>query len=106
LNRRGDSLRERLNRLGPERGLPLQATGVGSLMNLHFHPGPIRSPADAALGNIDLRNLLHLELLCRGFYLARRGFIALSLPLTDRDVDYLVANLADVLDGFAKLVAP
>jgi glutamate-1-semialdehyde 2,1-aminomutase len=106
LNRRGDALRERLNRLGRERGMPLQATGVGSLMNLHFHAGPIRSPADAALGNIDLRNLLHLELLCRGFYLARRGFIALSLPLTDTDVDGLVAGLEDVLDGFAKLLAP
>jgi glutamate-1-semialdehyde 2,1-aminomutase len=104
LNRRGDALRERLNGLGAERGVPLQATGVGSLMNLHFHAGPIRSPADAALGNIELRNLLHLELLGRGFYLARRGFIALSLPLTDRDIDGFVSSLADVLDGFAKLL--
>jgi glutamate-1-semialdehyde 2,1-aminomutase len=104
LNRRGDALRERLNGLGAERGVPLQATGVGSLMNLHFHGGPIRSPAHAALGNIELRNLLHLELLGRGFYLARRGFIALSLPLTDRDIDSFVSSLADVLDGFAKLL--
>jgi glutamate-1-semialdehyde 2,1-aminomutase len=105
VNHRGDTLRERLNRLGLARGLPLQVTGVGSLMNLHFHAGPIRSPADAALGNLDLRNLLHLELLYRGFYLARRGFIALSLPLTEADMDGLVASLEDVLDGFAKLLA-
>ena len=104
LNRRGDALRERLSGLGAERGVPLQAIGVGSLMNLHFHAGPIRSPADTALGNIELRNLLHLELLGRGFYLARRGFIALSLPLTDRDIDGFVSSLADVLDGFAKLL--
>ena len=105
LNRRGDALRARLSGLGAARGVPMHVTGVGSLMNVHFRSGPIRTPADAALGNLDLRNLLHLELLARGFYLARRGFIALSLPLTDADMDALVGAMEDVLDRFAKLLA-
>ena len=35
----------------------------------------------------ELRALLHLHMLERGFSYGRRGFIALSLPLDQADVD-------------------
>src|ERR1700684_2306471 len=36
INALGDRLRERLNDIAAERGVPFQATGIGSLLGLHF----------------------------------------------------------------------
>ena len=35
----------------------------------------------------ELRTLLHLHMLERGYSYARRGFIALSLPLSEAEID-------------------
>ena len=51
-----------------------------------------------------LRTLAHLGMIERGFYSARRGFISLSLPLTDDDVDGFVEALSDVLAQDADLI--
>lgn len=96
-NARGDRLRERLNALARKEGVALQATGRGSMMTVHFLEGDIRSPADAARGDAELRELLFFDLLARGLYTARRGMINLSLPITDQDCDALVEAVADFL---------
>lgn len=64
----------RLNGLGdrPRARLP-GATGYGSMIGLHLRE--------------EQRTLLHLHMLERGYSDARRGFIGLSLPLTEADVD-------------------
>jgi glutamate-1-semialdehyde 2,1-aminomutase len=86
LNALGDRLRDRLNAFAAERDLEFCATGYGSMVGLHFARGPIRrssgSPAAA-----EQRALMHLELLERGYSYARRGFVALSVPLDETDVD-------------------
>jgi len=51
-----------------------------------FASRDIRRPADLEVPDA-MRKLLHLEMLNRGFYIARRGYITLSLPLSDRDCD-------------------
>ena len=52
------------------------------------------------------RKLLHLEMNLRGIYLARRGFVSLSLPLTDKDHDTFVEAFEDFLDEYAGVLAP
>ena len=86
LNASGDRLRERLTAAAAERDLPFFASGRGSMIGLHFGRGPLRSTADikgdpATLTG--LRALLHLHCLEHGCSYGRRGFMALSLPLTD-----------------------
>ena len=61
--------------------------------------GPIRRPADLAKAPAVLRKLLHLEMNLRGLYLARRGFMSLSLPMTDADHDTLVAAFEVMVNG-------
>jgi glutamate-1-semialdehyde 2,1-aminomutase len=103
LNKRGDDLRERLNGLATARGLPVQATGCGSLINLHFHRGPIacvqdtQADAPTTARRNQLVRLFHLDMLAAGHYLAARGFMALSLPITDADCDRLVAAVDEFL---------
>ena len=106
LNARGDALRTRLNALLHERRLPAQMTGQGSLMNLHFTDQPIENAADARQSDGRLRELVHLELLLRGIYTARRGFIALSLPLTASDLNALTAAIEAIIDQWAPLFTP
>ena len=46
-----------------------------------------------------VRELLYLDLLERGYYMAQRGFIALSLEITDEDVEGFVRAVADALSS-------
>jgi glutamate-1-semialdehyde 2,1-aminomutase len=105
----GDRLRERLSGLAVKHKLPLQFLGVGSIMGIHFHGGPIRRPQDLwpsdaaqAARIADLQKLMHLELLEQGQYLARRGFVSLSLPMTEADHD----RFCGAMDEFMSIRAP
>ncbi len=62
-------------------------------MNVHATPGPVASVDDLRATDDRWKELLFFDALDAGFYLARRGFIALSIEVTDAD-----------LDGFAEFV--
>lgn len=99
LNARGERLRDRLNDVvGPHGWV---ATGRGSMVGLHPVRGPVTCPQDLADADDRLRELLFLDLLERGYYMARRGFIALSLEITDADVDGFVEAVRESLRGRA-----
>jgi glutamate-1-semialdehyde 2,1-aminomutase len=111
INTLGDQLRTRINQVANNRSAPLQATGVGSLMNIHFKCGPIRTPDDTHPTDqrteqilLDLHKLLHLEMIHRGYYIARRGMIALSLPTTEVDTEGFVAAMADFLETHGSMI--
>jgi glutamate-1-semialdehyde 2,1-aminomutase len=97
LHARGERLRERLNAVFNDAGLALQMTGRSSLMNLHAVTRPIRCVDDLAGANDAAKELLFLDLLERGYYMARRGFIALSLIIGDDDLDGFVAAAREVV---------
>ena len=98
---RGEALRAGLNALSA--GLPMQWTGLGSLLTVHFQRGPIRSPADVQ-GDSGLRELFFLDMLERGFYLARRGMIALSLEAGEAELSDFQAAVADFINNHAALL--
>ena len=91
LNARGDGLRAALNDLFMRYQLRLTATGMGSMITLHPVAGGIRSPEDLAHADKRLRQLLFLDLIEDGIYMAERGFMALSLMVTDEDCRRVVA---------------
>lgn len=104
LHQRGEALRGRLNRIFADAGVALQMTGRSSLMSLHATAAQIQFVDDAATSSDAVKELVFLDLLERGYYMARRGFIALSLVVTDQDLDgfaeamaSIVAERADVL---------
>jgi glutamate-1-semialdehyde 2,1-aminomutase len=105
LNAGGDRLRARLIAVADKHGAPIQVLGQGSMLCFHPQRGPIRRPADLAKVPADLRKLLHLEMNLRGIYLARRGFMSLSLPQSEADHDALVAAFDGYLSDYAALFA-
>jgi glutamate-1-semialdehyde 2,1-aminomutase len=103
LNTRGDRFREQLGAVIARHDAPMQVTGMGSILAVHFQRAPIRRPQDTwpadaktAAYREGLRKLLHLDLIASGIYMARRGFISLSLPLGQPDFD----GFAGALDEF------
>jgi glutamate-1-semialdehyde 2,1-aminomutase len=98
LNQRGDRLRERLNALFAAAGACLRVTGLGSVMNVHA----AGEPAVAA----KIKDLVFFDLIARGFYLARRGLIALSLPISELEIDALVAAFGVVVSARRDILCP
>jgi glutamate-1-semialdehyde 2,1-aminomutase len=98
LNALGDRLRDRLNAFAAANDVELTATGYGSLVGLHFARGPVRRRSDLPK-RPELQALLHLHMLEQGYTYARRGFIALSLPLGEREIDGFAAAVETFLLG-------
>lgn len=111
LNKRGDDLKARINAIAEKKGLPFQIAGQGSIMAVHFQSGPIKKPEDwwpkddAATKRYDnLSKLFHLDMLEAGQYVARRGFISLSLPLEDKHYEAFVAAVEEFLSSRGSIM--
>jgi glutamate-1-semialdehyde 2,1-aminomutase len=111
MNRRGDRLRDRLNAMAKEHGLPMQVTGRGSIFGIHFHRGPIRNAGDldrgeagreAAIGQ--LKTLFQLDMLAAGQYLNRRILGNLSLETSEADLDGLCGAVEEFLVSRGALI--
>ncbi len=79
---KGEELREQLAMSFANAGTPFGVTGVGSLLAIHPVATPVRCPDDLAHSDPRLLEVLFLDLLELGYYLAPRGYMALSLALT------------------------
>jgi glutamate-1-semialdehyde 2,1-aminomutase len=87
--------------------LPVSVSGYGSMLTLHALPAPPADGVESARRDPALQELLFLGLYRRGVYMAPRGMINLSLPLTDAQLDAALAALEDTLaDLSARLVSP
>jgi len=99
---RGDALRTRLNRISDD--LNLQWTGRGSLMTVHFQQAPIACAADIAPDH-GLTELFFFDMLASGFYLARRGMLALSLEIGTTELDAFSDAVRTFVDDRRPLLA-
>lgn len=105
LHEAGEELRRSL--LEVAEGTLMTVTGCGSLMCFHFtatDPKDIRSLRDVQDHNRTLGDLLHLFLLEKGYYIGRRGFMALCLPLSAQDYEGFVRTIKEFLSTYASLV--
>lgn len=104
LAERGEAMRARLNALCAKEDVAMQFTGVGSLMNAHFVRGEVRCVDDLAMVDGRLRQLLFFHLLSEGIYASPRGFIVLSLPLTDANIDRFAAAIGRFIGEYRALL--
>ena len=104
LNETGDNLRDALNGLAARHGAPFQVTGLGSILTMHLQREPIRSIRDIAPRDARLRQLLHLDLIGKGFFTVRRGYMAPSLAITEADCDGLIEAVDEFLTHHGHLL--
>jgi glutamate-1-semialdehyde 2,1-aminomutase len=103
---RGEGLKTRLNEMARAMGAGVQVTGAGSIMALHPTLAPIRSPHDADHVRPELRRLLHLEMLMRGYVFAQRSYMSLNIAMSEADIDGFAAAFEDVLTTHPELFRP
>ena len=102
LNARGDRLRDALNRAGD--GL-LLVSGRGSLMTIHPGPRAYNACEPPERRRELVKRLVFFELLDAGHWIAARGMLALSLPITDAQCDEFAGALAAVVARHRELLA-
>ena len=93
---------------GVAEGSRLSFTGLGSLMGLHFTEDgaeEIFSVGDfKGKERTDLRDLFWFEMLEEGFWITRRGFVALNLETLDEDLDRFVDSVSIFLHRHAAIM--
>ena len=104
LNETGDRLRDALNGLAVRHGASFQVTGLGSILTMHLQREPIRSIRDIRPRDARLRQLLHLDLIDKGFFTARRGYMAPCLAITQADCDGLIEAVDEFLTHHGHLL--
>lgn len=98
---RGDEFRANIAAVLARHHAPFSVTGIGTMMSLHARREAPTDGHSALDRNVEHQELLYLALLERGFYIAPRGMINLSLSVTD---DQLAAFLTALDDVVAELV--
>lgn len=105
LNALGDRLRDRLNDLFMRSQVRMKATGMGSMITVHPMGGDINRPEDAGKADRRLKQLLFLDLLEHGIYIAERGFMALSLMIDEAACDRVLAAFEAFIARRRELLA-
>jgi glutamate-1-semialdehyde 2,1-aminomutase len=112
INALGARLRRGFTQAFRETGLKGQATGIGSVLQVHWGDGEIVSVRDVFLGTESagkLPKLLHLELMNRGIFSASRGAFNVSSPMSEAEIDLAIAAFRatlEVLKPYAAQEAP
>ncbi|MDZ4133135.1 MAG: aminotransferase class III-fold pyridoxal phosphate-dependent enzyme, partial [Dethiobacteria bacterium] len=100
INLLGDRFRNNMNNnVFKKVGLKAQVTGIGSLSFLHYTQEKINNYRDIkramdAVGHLFV--LVHLEALNQGIWIAERGEIAISTPMTDHIVDEVTDKYLEI----------
>jgi glutamate-1-semialdehyde 2,1-aminomutase len=97
LNRRGESLRQKVRMAFEDVGVPAQVTGLGSLFAIHLTPQPIKSYRDTMQADADLRHRIFLGLFKEGVLIDPRGVGCVSTAIEEAEVEQFVGSLRDVL---------
>ena len=84
--------------------MPLQFTGLGSLMNAHGTDQPITRFGDLRQADRRIVDLLFFHLLEQGIYIARRGFIAMHLEIREEQVARLIKSLDDFCKCYGQAI--
>jgi glutamate-1-semialdehyde 2,1-aminomutase len=108
VNELGNRLREGFRKAFEKVGIKGQATGVGSLVGVHWREGEMKNARDTAMGvesAAELPGLLHLEMMNQGIFSASRGMYVVSTPMTEREIDRVVKAFESTLNLLRPYVA-
>jgi glutamate-1-semialdehyde 2,1-aminomutase len=95
LHERGEQMRGHINNVFRRSGARLAATGVGSIMMIHFGEEASMTAANLRSEDPRLKQLFYFDLLEQGYFLGPRNFIALSLEISEA----MIAGFLDALQN-------
>ena len=86
LNEQGNTLRLKLNQIAKKYDAAVQFTGQGSLIAMHTTKNQIDNTDDLVNADDRIKEIIFLDLLEQGYYIARRGFISLMLTIEEKEI--------------------
>jgi glutamate-1-semialdehyde 2,1-aminomutase len=100
----GAAVRNGIDQAFCHAGVPGGTVGLGSLLKVHFTDRPIRDYRSAYPTEQEMRRQASFNrgLLNRGVLAAGYGLMALSMPMTDADIDIIVAAASEALAEVAS----
>lgn len=101
----GEAFKELLNSTLESRNVDVQITGAGTILGIHMTAQPIRRPYEPDTNAIHKQMLIHLEMMMRGFMYAQRGYMSLSLAITEEDQISFTTALDEVVELYADLLS-
>ncbi|HEV7214928.1 MAG TPA: glutamate-1-semialdehyde 2,1-aminomutase [Chloroflexota bacterium] len=102
LERRSATLAAGLAAAAQRHGVPITVNRAGSMFSLFFHPGPVRSFADAKESNTERFRRFHRCMLDNGIFLAPSAFEAAFVSLAHGD-DVIAATVQATDNAIAKV---
>src|SRR3954447_21432995 len=100
----GERVRSAINESFARCGLSGGTVGLGSLLKIHFADRPVRDYRSAYPTEQEARRqaIFNVGLLNRGVLAAGYGLMALSTPMTDEDIDLIIAAASAALAEVAS----
>jgi glutamate-1-semialdehyde 2,1-aminomutase len=101
----GEAVRGGIDAAFRRTGVPGRTVGLGSLLKIHFADRPIRDYRSAYMSEQEAQRqaVFNRALLNRGVLAAGYGLMALSMPMSDADVDTIIAAASEALAEVAAL---
>jgi glutamate-1-semialdehyde 2,1-aminomutase len=101
----GEAVRSGINEAFRSHGVPGGTVGLGSLLKIHFADHPVRDYRSAYLTEQETKRqtAFHRAMLNRGVLAAGYGLMALSTPMSDADVDAIIAAASSALAEVAAM---
>ena len=95
INKLGQLLADGIRRVFDKLNIKGHLTGLGSVRHMHFGQVPVVDLKTAQETNKDVLLLLHLALQERGIYLPEGSHLAVSTPMTEKEIDIAVNAVDD-----------
>jgi glutamate-1-semialdehyde 2,1-aminomutase len=92
-----ERLREGIRAVCGEFDVPVQVTGLGSLLGVHFNDRPIRSVRDSRDNDDERRQQVFLGLMNEGIWTSPNLIGAISTPMGESEIDAYPDALRAVL---------
>ena len=101
----GEAVRNGIDQAFHRHGVAGGTVGLGSLLKIHFADREIRDYRSAYLTEAEARRqtVFNRGLLNRGVLAAGYGLMALSTPMSDGDIETIVAAASDAIAEVAAL---
>jgi len=97
INGLGDLIRLKFREVLDEVGIVAQLTGMGSLTQFRFTNDEVRDYRSSLSEDLAVRGLLHLMLLDKGIFVAKRAMFSISTPMGEREIEEAVTAVRSCL---------
>lgn len=104
LNHLGDRLAEGIREACAVSPVPVSVTSCGSIVNVHAGRDVQTAEQAKAAAETSLAQYVHLGLINQGVYIASRGEMCVSTPMTETTIDFAVQAMTAVLKGAERFV--